>query len=640
MSSAAAEHDADTASVVDALECALAVALACEEGRLVALESGALSAAAAVLQHGSSTVAGSGGGGERPLPDLLQACVLAVRLVTAVLGQGPPGEVLSGGAPDAQAAHALVAAHWERNWGNGYRLRCHTRALPACMLCSGRRKGVPFLLGDPAGQEQEEGVLELVPALASLLALPALLMPPTRQPAGGQQAAQAPSGSGSSIPDLAALQLEALHALHLVLMRTVSEGCYAPLHVALAALARRTPRGGWPARAAAGLSLVLRGRVSPQERHAALQLAALLVELLGPEWLLGEAGGSGGAAGSQMGTAAGSAAIAAAGTGGFYQLLVEIVKVETSVLLLDALAPAAPVPLGGGRAAAPGAAALRGTAVGGGGGSEAEEGASASEGEGADEAAEQLDQMELDELEELSRGVGDEPPAALGGPGQPPPPQRPGAAVDVGVLQDVLASEAQRQKLEERLRAAGPAAAAGGSAAEEEGAAGAAGAAGTGAPGGAAAAEAKGRERVDIVKLVDEMQLPAGGVGRGRGLAGLGSVFNIAGDWRGAARLGRCTQRLPGWHLQTAGALAVPRCIPNPAPCCACSACRIPRVGPVRGGWAACCAPASSLLCPGGGLHRGPGNGCRGERKRMSTTGALGGCCEQGITASTQNCSK
>lgn len=42
----------------------------------------------------------------------------------------------------------------------------------------------------------------------------------------------------------------------------------------------------WPRQIAAGLALLLGSRVSARERHAGLQLAAAMLDLAGPLWLL------------------------------------------------------------------------------------------------------------------------------------------------------------------------------------------------------------------------------------------------------------------------------------------------------------------------------------------------------------------
>ena len=161
---------------------------------------------------------------------------------------------------------------------------------------------------------------KLLPALARVFAMAA------------QQLGASGDGQQELQRQLLALQLEALHVLLLLL----------PLPPT--AQAPELVMGGdvaWPAQLRQGLALLLRGRISAVQRHSALRLAAAVVDLLGPTWLLGGVGGS----------TSGSAA--SKETQAFFQLLVEITKVETSVLLHDALAPDVPVPL----ASAAGAAA-------------------------------------------------------------------------------------------------------------------------------------------------------------------------------------------------------------------------------------------------------------------------------------------
>ncbi|PRW45088.1 Neurochondrin family isoform 2 [Chlorella sorokiniana] len=176
---------------------------------------------------------------------------------------------------------------------------------------------------------------QLLPALARAFGLPAqqLRSGSSRQgKAAGQQADR------QLQERLLAVQLEALHVLLLLL----------PLpHAADLPPEQLAGTGGsaaWLAQLRQGLALLLRGRVSAVQRHSALQLAAAVVDLVGPDWLLG-AGGSGGSASGSSGSSSANQKAAAAEDQAFFQLLVEITKVETSVLLHDALAPDVPVPL-------------------------------------------------------------------------------------------------------------------------------------------------------------------------------------------------------------------------------------------------------------------------------------------------------
>lgn len=103
---------AEAAAVEDALECALAVAQSGEEGRQVALESGALGAAAAVLQRWAAAAdfagsAGSAGVAAAKGPGL-QACLLAVRLAWAVLGGGQSVQAAIAGGVRLHALHAVL----------------------------------------------------------------------------------------------------------------------------------------------------------------------------------------------------------------------------------------------------------------------------------------------------------------------------------------------------------------------------------------------------------------------------------------------------------------------------------------------------------------------------------------------------
>lgn len=187
--------------------------------------------------------------------------------------------------------------------------------------------------------EQPNAVIQLVPALARVFALPAMA-------AAGTPAGAAASSSPASYQQLATVQLEALHVLLLLL--PLPPGLE-HVHAELAAAARGAE---WPHLVRAGLGLLLRGRVSAVQRHSALQLAAAMVDLLGPDWVLGGPWGSTGAGATGAGPAGG-----AGGPGSptaFFQVLAEVARIETSVLLLDALGPNAQVPA----SAEPGTAAV------------------------------------------------------------------------------------------------------------------------------------------------------------------------------------------------------------------------------------------------------------------------------------------
>lgn len=332
-----------------------------------------------------------------------------------------------------------------------------------------------------------------MPLLAALLALPATLPSPPSPKA----ATAAGAGAAPAPVDLAVLQLEALHALRLLLMAAAPEDSPV-LHAALARSAQQAQQaaGGWPQQVAAGLSLVLRGRVSPVERHAALQVAAAMVELCdGPAWLLMGAGSTGGVAAAgaaQRSSSAGGSSSSKGGpnsAGSFFQLLVEMVKIETSVLLLDSLAPSAAVPLPG--TWAPRLAPLAASSA----GSEASLGDVGEEDveEGGAEGA----PMEVDGNQPEAGGGGSLPAAAAAGAAS-------SGSADVGLLKQVLRSDSERQALEARLQQAGAGAAsnqAGGDPAADQ-------AGGVGPA--AAAAPSKREPPVSVMQRVDAVQLPTG----------------------------------------------------------------------------------------------------------------------------------
>ncbi|GAB4817373.1 hypothetical protein N2152v2_004419 [Parachlorella kessleri] len=416
----AEEPQAEAASVVDALECALCVAQSGAEGRHVALESGALGTALVVLQRAlASTQQPAEHVPQQQQQQQQQAvreCLLVVRLLSVVLA-GP--------------------------------------------------EGAAGILGSV------ELVVEVVPHLVGLLALPAFLHAANGKPAVTAQPAASANTAAGPAGDVAALQLEALHVLHLLLVHASMDGDCPALSAALADSAARAAQQaqhagrGWPADIRLGLELVLRSRVSPVERHAALQIAAAISDLARPDWLVGEAGSRAAAPGptaSRPGVRSSSSSSGSKGSiyssGSFFQLVVEMTKIETSVLLLDALAPDARVPLGDWAPALAPAALGRGAP-----------GSDAGSEEGTEEDIEEADMAEVQQPQHSEHGGSEvlsdmeiEGSAAAGSPAAATSRSSKaaqaagGSSADVGVLQRVLESDAEREKLEERMRQGGAAA--------------------------------------------------------------------------------------------------------------------------------------------------------------------------------------
>ncbi|CAL8468607.1 g8147 [Coccomyxa elongata] len=170
-------------------------------------------------------------------------------------------------------------------------------------------------------------VAAAVPAVASFMVLDtrstssaAAAAEKGKQPEAGK----APAPQAPDMMDPAALQLEALHVLLLILSLPGPQVEECLLASSKAAVSSGM---GWPLRARSGIATLLRGRLAPAQRQTALQVAASILGLIGPEWLL---------APSHDGEDLPEA---------FFQLLVEVVKVEALVTLRDALSPDAHVPL-------------------------------------------------------------------------------------------------------------------------------------------------------------------------------------------------------------------------------------------------------------------------------------------------------
>lgn len=298
----------DAAAVQDALECVVAAARSGEEGRAVAADSGGLVAAATVLQ--------------RCPAEETQQLSLALQLMAALLADG--------------GCRAEVQGEWRTSGSMESWLalseRCCT-ATSARLSSAWMSRQSPHPRAHQTARAGDEALIlgQLLPALARAFALPAQQLRASssgKGKAAGQQA-------GQQLQErLLAVQLEALHVLLLLLPLPHTA------HVPAGQLQGAAGGTAWLAQLRQGLALLLRGRVSAVQRHSALQLAAAVVDLAGLEWLLGGGGGGGGGSASSRGGSQ-----AAADAQAFFQLLVEITKVETSVLLHDALAPDVPVPL-------------------------------------------------------------------------------------------------------------------------------------------------------------------------------------------------------------------------------------------------------------------------------------------------------
>eukprot|EP00803_Ostreobium_quekettii_P001617 evm.model.scf_224.7 EVM.evm.TU.scf_224.7 scf_224:61576-66989(-) len=158
-----------------------------------------------------------------------------------------------------------------------------------------------------------EELAALVPLLAGLLA-------------GHTTAAvSSTEHGGPKEEDPAVVQLEVLHFMLLILPVPLPQA--ESLHAALRRHGEENLEG-WPSLVRTGLHAILRTKTSPVQQHSALQLAAAMIDLLGARWLLElcvptktvDPGGQ------------------------FVQVLAQVVRRETVLLLMDAKAPQQAVP--------------------------------------------------------------------------------------------------------------------------------------------------------------------------------------------------------------------------------------------------------------------------------------------------------
>ena len=137
----------------------------------------------------------------------------------------------------------------------------------------------------------------------------------------------------------AVLHLESLHALLLVLPL--------PLPQALAAhdfLTQGALQSLWALHMRLGICMILKSNAAAVQRHSALQLAAAMVDMFGHRWLFYPLGQPLSSSNTSFFSSSTHYTSSEEEGAAFYQLVLEIIKIETNVLLYDALSPSSHVP--------------------------------------------------------------------------------------------------------------------------------------------------------------------------------------------------------------------------------------------------------------------------------------------------------
>ncbi|EFJ43796.1 hypothetical protein VOLCADRAFT_106633 [Volvox carteri f. nagariensis] len=255
---------ADAAAVSDALECLVGAAAAAPELTLSCLE-------------------------RLPVMDALAAWLTAAAAVLTAAGGGSAAGAASPAA-EAQAHNSVLLA----------------AVLLECMLTGAAEGRATAVLA-----EHPTAAAQVMAALSALVGNPRLLLPathgappPASPPPQQQHRPQAPgaaassqaasdsrkgsgslgsSRSGGSGGGVAQLQLEALHLLLLMLQSCQESAAAATAHELL----RLDEHVAWSAAVRRGLGWLLRSRAPGALKHSALQLGALVVQLVGEGWLLG-----------------------------------------------------------------------------------------------------------------------------------------------------------------------------------------------------------------------------------------------------------------------------------------------------------------------------------------------------------------
>ena len=212
---------------------------------------------------------------------------------------------------------------------------------------------------DPDDPDRELPLLGAQRLLALILESPAAYdavhgpetprVPADRDDSGLEDARRSSRAVVRSIPALAATlarrpgrpeQIEALRCLCLILSALPARRPGGCLTLELARFARDAGGfGAWTSDARAGVASVLRAKAPREMRHAALDLAAAVADLVGPRWLCGDTPGdeeaSSGDASASANSNSNSKPKPKSKPISFFRLASELVRVETAVLLHD-----------------------------------------------------------------------------------------------------------------------------------------------------------------------------------------------------------------------------------------------------------------------------------------------------------------
>jgi len=325
---------ADLAAAEDALECLLACASSGSYQRSVLLESNGLHTAAAALASAltvaqqlqcHTAAASAANGAEAAATAGAAAAARAAMLSIQLLGVLLEGE--------AAARAGLITQH-------------QTQAAAAVMLLATVFGGkLPEQHSPPASKQgRVQGTdaaalqLDALHALLLLLPLPeAALQTQGILSAAALALAAAGADAGQAAGAAAVKAAEATAAA----AGDDSQPDAAVSQVSRQLLLRAAAAAGdWGSALRQGLVQVLRSRVGAVQRHSALQLAAAVLEVLGPSWLLPQQQQQ------QQGpqAAASSSSSSSRRPEEFLLVLMEVLAIETPLLLSDAMNAGAAVP--------------------------------------------------------------------------------------------------------------------------------------------------------------------------------------------------------------------------------------------------------------------------------------------------------
>ena len=329
-SSSSADPAADLQAVADALECCIAVASA-SQGAECCITADGIAAAVASLHQAVASLTSLGSETQ---------ATAAAGAGAAAAGEAGGAAAAAGAQTTAAGAGAAAGLRYELPVDQVMHLTQLSVHFLACLLnCPSQPRS---LLLKQYPHELAEAVHALAPIFSGQDSLAVDAAP---------SAAAAAGGTGGSV-DAAMLQLDALHAL-LLLLPLPEDSEVA--HILQQQLQQHQQQGkeqqNWGDALRSGCALLLSSRIGGVQKRAGLQLSAAVVALLGSTWLIGPSASPSKPTTAAAGNAATTTSSSTSGGSGsnvavtaLLRVIMEVLSVEMALLLSDAMNPEAVVP--------------------------------------------------------------------------------------------------------------------------------------------------------------------------------------------------------------------------------------------------------------------------------------------------------